>query len=324
MVLVQRGHHSSTASDSAAATAHTSTASPASADAAPTDGIGKVRFGVYYLAIFIALAVSLNCVLLWLVPYGWALELAEASCDASKRYLFVIHPHGIVGFSAWLAFGADCVGFSLKNQNIDIALATINVNFYMPFWRDLLLALGFVDASFKSLSSVLQRKRSVAIVLGGAAEALDSHPNTNNIILNKRKGIIRLALSTGTPLVPVFIFGETDLFYQVPNPKGSLLRKVQESFLSIFKFSPPLIVGAGSFGCPVGLFPYARPLHVVTGKPIEAPHIASPTNEDVVKYQAVYRKALEKLYADHEKHYYEVILPEALRPAKRPELRIVA
>ncbi|KAF1331138.1 putative exo1, partial [Globisporangium splendens] len=323
MVLVQRGPRDTAASNSAAAVA--AHAPTVAADVPLEDRIGKVRSGVYCVAIFITLAVSLNCVLLWLVPYGWILELA--------RYLFVIHPHGIVGFSTWLAFvstlwcviqAADCVGFSRNNQNIDIALATVNVNFYTPFWRDILLALGFVDASFKSLSAALHRKRSVAIVLGGAAEALDSHPNTNDITLNKRKGIIRLALSTGTPLVPVFIFGETDLFYQVPNPKGSLLRKVQESFLSVFKFSPPLIMGAGPFGCPVGLLPYARPLHVVTGKAIEVPHIASPTDEDVVKYQAMYRKALEKLYTDHEKHYYEVILPEALRPAKRPELRIVA
>lgn len=46
----------------------------------------------------------------------------------------------------------------------------MNVNFYLPFWRDVLMALGFVDASFQSLSAALQRDRNVAVVLGGAAE----------------------------------------------------------------------------------------------------------------------------------------------------------
>lgn len=109
----------------------------------------------------------------------------------------------------------------------------------------------------------------------------------------------------------------------MPNPKGSLLRNVQEFFLSVFKFSPPLFMGTGPFGCPVGLLPYVRPLHVVTGTPIEVPHISAPTHEDVAKYQGVYRKAIEKLYADHEKRYYEEILPAELRPAKRPVLRVV-
>lgn len=110
----------------------------------------------------------------------------------------------------------------------------------------------------------------------------------------------------------------------MPNPKGSLLRSVQETFLSLFKFSPPLVLGRGIFGCKVGPLPYAVPLHVVTGTPIEVPHIPAPSDADIVQFQGVYRSALEKLYADHEKRYYEEVLPKELRPAKRPVLRIVA
>lgn len=151
----------------------------------------------------------------------------EQGLDSKKRYLFAIHPHGIVGFSAWLTFAADCVGFSQKNHNLDIAIATTSSKFSLPFWRDLLLGIGFIDASFRSLKAALGLNRSVAVVLGGAAEALDSHPGTNNIILKKRRGIFRLALRTGTPLVPVFVFGENDLYYQAPNCKGTWLRWLQ-------------------------------------------------------------------------------------------------
>jgi hypothetical protein len=74
----------------------------------------------------------------------------EVQFDASKRYLFVVHPHGVIGFSAWLTFvrlerrrlryedfernkcvalsdmqAADTVGFSRKNHNLDIAMATV-------------------------------------------------------------------------------------------------------------------------------------------------------------------------------------------------------
>ncbi|TMW62429.1 hypothetical protein Poli38472_005047 [Pythium oligandrum] len=247
----------------------------------------------------------------------------EEDFDADKRYLFVIHPHGIIGIGAWLAFAADCAGLSRKNHDLDIGIATVNLNFYLPFWRDILLAVGFLDASFKSLQSGLRRNRSVAVVLGGAAEALYAHPGTNDIILNKRKGIVRLALTTGTPMVPVFMFGESELYYQVANPKGSLLRSIQQSFLRVFKFSPPVPVGVGVLGCPIGVMPRRVPLHIVTGKPIPVPLIETPSERDILKYQAIYRTALEALYATHEERYYGEILPPSLRPAVRPKLRIV-
>lgn len=240
------------------------------------------------------------------------------------KYLFAIHPHGIVGFSAWLTFAADCVGFSRKNHNLDIAIATISSNFSLPFWRDLLLGIGFIDASFRSLKAALGLNRSVAVVLGGAAEALDSHPGTNNIVLKKRRGIFRLALRTGTPLVPVFVFGENDLYYQAPNCRGTWLRWLQEVFLSRFKLSPPIIMGTGWFGCPVGLCPRVVPLHVVVGAPIVVPLTKKPSEETVTKCQKLYIDALESLYAAHEKHYYEEILPRHLRSQSRPQLQVVA
>ncbi|KAJ0412613.1 hypothetical protein ATCC90586_006980 [Pythium insidiosum] len=265
----------------------------------------------------------------------------EDDFDPKKRYLFVIHPHGIIGFGAWLTFAADAAGLSRKNRDLDVALATVNVNFFLPFWREILFAVGILDASFKSLQAGLRRNRSIAVVLGGAAEALHAHPGTCDIILNKRKGIIRLALNTGTPLVPVFMFGENELFYQVPNPKGSLLYALQKQFLKYCKFSPPIPVGTGKqflkyckfsppipvgtgvLGCPVGLLPHRVPLQVVTGTPIPVPHIESPTDADVLKYQAIYRSALEKLYAKYAPHYYEHVLPPEMRPATPPKLRIV-
>lgn len=66
-------------------------------------------------------------------------------------------------------------------------------------------------------------------------------------------------------------------------------------------------------------------MHVVTGTPIDVALVSEPTDDDICRLQRKYRAALEKLYADHEAHYYEEILPEHLRPtASRPALRITA
>jgi hypothetical protein len=46
-------------------------------------------------------------------------------------------------------------------------------------------------------------------------------------ILRRRKGFVRIALQTGASLVPVFGFGETDLFETYVPPPNSLLAKMQ-------------------------------------------------------------------------------------------------
>lgn len=50
---------------------------------------------------------------------------------------------------------------------------------------------------------------------GGAEEALDAHPGSHIITLNKRKGFVKTALQTGAQLVPMYCFGENELFKQV-------------------------------------------------------------------------------------------------------------
>jgi diacylglycerol O-acyltransferase-2 len=94
--------------------------------------------------------------------------------------------------------------------------------------------------------------------------------------------------------------------------------------LSKFKFSPPIILGKGWFGCPVGICPRDVPLHIVTGTPISVPLVENPSEEDVAKYQKLYQTALEKLYAENETHYYEEIVPEHQRLKARPTLQVVA
>ena len=51
-------------------------------------------------------------------------------------------------------------------------------------------------------------------ISGGAAEALNAHPGEHVLILNKRKGFIKVALETGAQLVPLYSFGENEVFRQ--------------------------------------------------------------------------------------------------------------
>jgi len=61
-------------------------------------------------------------------------------------------------------------------------------------------------------------------------------------------------------LVPVFSFGENDLFHQVDNPAGSALRRFQESFKKVAGFTPPVFYGPGILNC---FLPFRKPLHTI-------------------------------------------------------------
>ena len=150
---------------------------------------------------------------------------------------------------------------------------------------------------------------------------MDSHPGTNQITLRKRLGFIRIASHTGTPLVPVYTFGETDLYYQVPNPRGSLLRSVQERILKVCKISTPIVWGRGyvvfarlTFLALIFFFsilPYAMPLYTVVGTPLPVPLRPNPTMDEMTAVHAEYMEALTDLFAKHHDSFYGALSKES-------------
>ena len=67
--------------------------------------------------------------------------------------------------------------------------------------------------------------QSIMLAIGGATESLYAGPGTYDLVLQRRKGFVRIALQTGASLVPVLNFGENELFNTVrPQPKSGLQR----------------------------------------------------------------------------------------------------
>lgn len=65
------------------------------------------------------------------------------------------------------------------------------------------------------------------------------------------------------PLVPVFGFGENDLYKQVPNQPGSWLRRFQTLATKLLTFSLPAFYGRGIFNYSFGFLPFRHPVNVV-------------------------------------------------------------
>lgn len=63
--------------------------------------------------------------------------------------------------------------------------------------------------------------------------------------------------------MPVFSFGENEVFDQVENPRGTWLRWIQERLQGIMGISLPLFHARGVFQYSFGLIPYRKPIHTI-------------------------------------------------------------
>ena len=127
--------------------------------------------------------------------------------------------------------------------------------------------------------------------------------------LNHRKGFIYLALVHGSTLLPTFAFGELSLYSQLPNPRGSILRNLQERIQHIIGFATPLIRGRGILNYRYGVLPQRHRVDVRVGEPIEV--VATKGGASAVTRVMVdevherYKRGLVELFERYKAEYDE-------------------
>ncbi|KAG5922552.1 hypothetical protein E4U61_005018 [Claviceps capensis] len=244
----------------------------------------------------------------------------------NRKYIFGYHPHGIISHGAWCAFATNALGFAEKFPGITNSLLTLDSNFRVPFYRDWILAMGIRSVSRESIRNILSKGgpdssgqgRAVTIVIGGARESLEAQPGTVRLILQGRKGFIKVALRAGADLVPVIGFGENDLYDQLSPKTHPLVHKIQMVFLKIFKFTIPALHGRGLLNYDVGLLPYRRAVNIVVGRPIQIDETygEQPPQEVIDRYHELYVQEVERLYAAYKEQFSN--------GKKTPELQILS
>ncbi|XP_064208672.1 2-acylglycerol O-acyltransferase 2 [Anguilla rostrata] len=225
-----------------------------------------------------------------------------ADLDPRKNYVFGFHPHGILVAGAFTNFCTLSTGFPSLYPGLTPHLLMLPLWFRAPFFRDYIMFAGLVPSDKDSASYLLQRPEGgkvVVIAVGGAPEALDARPGAYTLLLANKKGFIKLAMEHGAPLVPVFSFGENELFNQVDNPRGTLLRWVQERLQRLMGVSLPLFHARGVFQYSFGLMPFRKPIHTVVGKPIPVQQNEKPTDEELNDLHERYMSELSQLFEEH-------------------------
>ncbi|NP_001155383.1 diacylglycerol o-acyltransferase-like [Acyrthosiphon pisum] len=222
---------------------------------------------------------------------------------ADKSYLFATYPHGVLCAGSFSNFATDAGQFSELFPGLTSYLITLNLHFCMPFSREIGIGLCLQESSEKSLMNLLDNKKgNVAVLMvGGVSEAFKSFPGPYHLILKNRKGFIRVALQTGASLVPVFSFGETNVYGMGQAEPNSFWDKVLK--LIKWKSGNKVPVGRGFFQYSFGIVPRRHPIVTVVGKPIDVPKIVKPEKEDIEKYHQIFIDELTKLFEEHKTKY---------------------
>ncbi|KEP61021.1 UNVERIFIED_CONTAM: diacylglycerol acyltransferase [Hammondia hammondi] len=203
------------------------------------------------------------------------------SLPPSKPTIFTAVPHAIVPVAQALLPTGE---FGSLLGHITMAVASIVK--YVPVYGHIIRLIGSQDVSAAKLMTTLTRDRqSVVISPGGIAEMYTVDEKTENLLLKDRQGLLRLALQTGSDVVPVYCFGNSETFKLV---KASTKLQPLARF-----FRVALLLFFGRFGLPI---PFEVPLLYVIGRGLRLPKVEDPTQEDVQIAHRRYMSEIRRIF----------------------------
>lgn len=194
------------------------------------------------------------------------LKTGHKELHADRNYLFCCFPHGLLGCGFGFTFANNVEELRKYFPHHLFYFHTLNLNFKLPIAREFYYWLGYLPTSKKCLDYVLGKPgggNASCLLVGGAAEALHFNPGKHKIVLKNRKGFIKVALKNGCSLVPVYGFGQNEIYEQFELDARSFVKKFQNLFKKITGISVVFFKGRGIFQYTFGFAPYRRPINIV-------------------------------------------------------------
>lgn len=74
----------------------------------------------------------------------------------------------------------------------------------------------------------------------------------------------------------MFSFGENEIYDQVANPEGSLIRRIQNTLQTIIGLAPCMFIGRGVFQYSFGIVPFRKPIYTVGELLLLGQHVTFP------------------------------------------------
>ncbi|KAL9920785.1 2-acylglycerol O-acyltransferase 2-like isoform 2-T2 [Glossina fuscipes fuscipes] len=246
------------------------------------------------------------------------IELVKtAELKPNRNYILACFPHGVIGTGVTNNMGNNIGKWLQLYPGVRPKIATLDMHFYIPFLREILRFWGLISCSKESLIYYLTKSNdpehshnkdgftsnAVALLVGGAQESLDSHPRNYVLTIKSRQGFVKVAIRTGSAIVPSFSFGEVDIYDQVNNSSDSCLRRFQLFVKELTGVSPLIVIGRGFFQYNFGFIPQRHQIVQVVGSPIEVKQTYNPDPQYVNEIHQKVIEALEEMFEKY-KHKY--------------------
>ena len=214
--------------------------------------------------------------------------------DKSRRYMYAWHPHGFISYVPSYLMGRMATSGAPHDRVWFGTCAPIL--FRIPFLGELYTVANARPVDKRSLEAILSHKNqgTIAVQPGGIKEQAATRHDQEQAFFPKRLGFIRLAIKHQTPLMPLYLFGENQLYRRVGG-LGWLTRLIYKLTGMTF----PILTG--KFGLPMALFiPRATDVHIRYGRPVEVgPQADEPSEERVNEVFERYVAELQRLFDAH-------------------------
>eukprot|EP00929_Paragymnodinium_shiwhaense_P075081 TRINITY_DN38398_c0_g2_i1.p1 TRINITY_DN38398_c0_g2~~TRINITY_DN38398_c0_g2_i1.p1 ORF type:complete len:360 (-),score=77.89 TRINITY_DN38398_c0_g2_i1:223-1302(-) len=212
---------------------------------------------------------------------------AYDKADTMPGWIGAGGPHGVLPLANILSMA---VFNTFGNRRFLGGGASITLQ--TPFLRYMTLLGGAVDVSSSTLSRETARGNCIGIVPDGIAGIFTQNTDgvSEEVALKKRKGLAKLSLKKGIPIIPAYSMGNTAVYTSWYDSFGimeSLSRKLKAS---IFVFW-------GRFGLPL---PHRVNISMLIGDPVvpEAV-IPEPSDEDIDKTHQKILQGIEDTFNGH-------------------------
>jgi hypothetical protein len=139
------------------------------------------------------------------------------SLDPSGQYIYSCHPHGLIAAAPYIHYGL--------RQNIATVTTPIIADFPL-LMKYLSPKIGIISSNKSTIKEHLGAGKSLAVVLGGAREAISTRPREMRLCAD-RIGIFKMAIEMQIPIVPVLTYGENEMF-SVNYKFGGLFGRFQQ------------------------------------------------------------------------------------------------